>query len=37
VAAEPTADTVARGDIPAFGPAGPTARFGDSLIQTTHT
>jgi len=32
--AEPTADTVARGDIADFGPGGVVVRFGDSWINT---
>jgi len=35
VAAEPTAETVARGDIVDFGPADPVIRLGDSCSQTT--
>jgi len=37
VAAEPTADTVARGDMVAFGPGEPVIRFGDSWSQTVDT
>jgi len=37
VAAEPTAETVARGDMDDFGGADIAARFGDSCIQTTNT